>query len=231
MRNERFNFPIGSFQCKALSDSTYRGPRDFEKMYPSVKAEELQAAFAKYQMDPSNETFSYNCLFIDTGRNKILVDTGIGKEQGGRLLSHLEAEGISPSSIDHVILTHGHGDHIGGLTDADGKLIYSNAQFWIWKDEWELLTREENLASLPPQAANLVRKNLPAIASRVNLLDSEGEFLQGVRAIHLPGHSIGMMAVLFASGDQKLIAVADSFHRPFQIENPSWNVHFDRIPE
>jgi glyoxylase-like metal-dependent hydrolase (beta-lactamase superfamily II) len=204
---------------------------DMAKMFPSAPPDELQEALRAYKIDPNDITFSYNCLFVDTEKQRILVDVGIGREQEGKLLSHLEAEKIAPESITQVIITHGHADHIGGLTDAQGNLVFKNAEYWIWHDEWKFWNDERNLKDLPPHAVAAVQKNFPAIANKINLVDREHEFLPGVSVIHVPGHTAGMMALQFESHGKKLLAVADSFHRPFQIGHLTWNVSFDRIPE
>jgi glyoxylase-like metal-dependent hydrolase (beta-lactamase superfamily II) len=69
---------------------------------------------------PSNFHAPLNFLFIDTGDQNILVDAGFGEGQlstAGKLLNHLETQNIYPEDIHTVIITHGHMDHIGGISN------------------------------------------------------------------------------------------------------------------
>jgi glyoxylase-like metal-dependent hydrolase (beta-lactamase superfamily II) len=72
----------------------------------------------------------YISLFINTGRERVLVDTGIGVDgmgpAPGKLLPLLRAEGTQPHEIGTVILSHGHPDHIGGSLNEDGKPAFPN---------------------------------------------------------------------------------------------------------
>lgn len=87
-------------------------------------------------------TSSYTCLFVDTGKCKVLVDTGAGSlgEKTGNLLRNLGPAGIAPGDINLVILTHAHPDHIGGNTDIDGKPVFVNAEWVISGMEWDFWT-------------------------------------------------------------------------------------------
>lgn len=62
----------------------------------------------------------------------------------GKLLENLKAEGLAPGDIETVVLSHGHPDHIGGNTDANGEPIFPNARHVMLKDEVA-----EDLAHLP----------------------------------------------------------------------------------
>ena len=90
-----------------------------------------------------------------------------------------------------MIISHAHGDHIGGITDGDGNISFPNARFVMWKGEWDYWTDESNLAEMPEARANFARKNLLPIADRVFTLDSDEPTL-------LLGENRGVNAVEFA---------------------------------
>lgn len=91
-------------------------------------------------------SWTMRCLLVDTGEQRILIDTGLGNKQDEKFFSHyflhgdatlmgsLKNAGYSPGDITDVILTHFHFDHVGGavIKDADGRFIpaFPNAKFW-----------------------------------------------------------------------------------------------------
>ena len=73
-----------------------------------------------------DERINCNCLLIDTGQHKVLLETGTGDGMTppGALLKRLQAAGVSPALIDGVIVSHADFDHIGGAVDAHGNLAF-----------------------------------------------------------------------------------------------------------
>ena len=129
-------FTHGQFNCTLFAENRRTVPAD--RMYPDIPANEFQAVVARYGLE-AGISFAINVLLIDTGSEKILIDTGYGK---GGLYDGLASEGINHSEINHIIITHGHDDHIGGIL-TDDMIAFPDARYWIPRIEWEQWTQSD----------------------------------------------------------------------------------------
>lgn len=224
-RLHRFN--VGSYNCTVVCDferDTTGGP---PRAFLNATAEESGAAAATYAEaigDPSS-SMSMNILVVDTGQHRVLVDTGNGPSDAsprGGMLDGLAAAGIDAASIDVVITTHGHGDHIAGNTDGQGNPTFPNARYVISAIEWQRLTAE------PDESA---RTHLLSIADRYERITPGDDVVPGIATIAAPGHAPGQLALLIGEGDRRLLHLADVFHVPFQPAHPDWYLGFDADPE
>lgn len=229
--SEVHRFRVGALDCVAVSDGVRPYPANM--FFANAPEEELREALAAAGEGPDTVTSSYNCLAIRAGDEWTLVDTGIGPVDAalGQLLPRLREADIPPEEIATVVLTHGHPDHIGGLTDPEGSLNFPNARYVMWRDEWEFWTSEERLAGLPELMASFARKNLPPIAERVELLEQEAELLPGVHAFPTPGHTPGHMALSLVSEGERLWVLGDAILHPLHIRRLDWHAAFDMDPE
>ena len=181
-----------------------------------------------------NVTLSLACLLVRVGDRRILVDTGFGlvsgRPQVGHLVESLAALGVSPSDIDTVVVSHAHGDHIGGASAGSGdaaRPAFGSARYWLGQADWDHFSQPDVLAS----RAGLDVKLLPLHhAAVLDLADGEQEVAPGVRLLPLPGHTPGHMGVAFTSGQEMAIYVGDLIHHPFQVEHPEWSPTFDSLP-
>ena len=245
MRNESFPFKIGNFECMAVSDGThiytppvFPPPATF--LFANAPKDRLEQVLRKHNLQPEQwvEWISpYICVVVDTGEHRVLVDTG-GDGLGpntGKLLQNLQAERISPSDTDTVILTHGHPDHIGGNTVDGGGPAFPNARFVMWKDEWDFWTSERAELELDEHVREVLlkfaRKNLPPIQSQLDLIDHETEIVPGIKAVAAPGHTPGHMALAIASGGEQLLYISDAILHPIHLEQPEWYAAVDFAPE
>jgi glyoxylase-like metal-dependent hydrolase (beta-lactamase superfamily II) len=221
-------FQVGSFNGVIVSDGGF--PHEQGSTFPFANASEddIQRAVAGYT--GSNE-LSFNCLFIDTGAHRVLVDTGSGPDQqenAGFLLGSLELAGIAPESIDTVIITHLHGDHVAGATRDDGSRVYPNARYVFGRQEWR-----EWRDKLDPNATDELsvfasRRLLPLEASgHVDLVEPDEEIVPGIRAVAIPGHTAGQMGLLIESDGDRLLCIADAIHHGIQFACPDWYLPFD----
>ena len=223
MGNSIHRFMIGKMECIALLDKIEEDPVNI--LMANVDLGPIDQALSKYGLKKDGKfTYPYTCLLINMGSQRVLVDTGMGDlwTPGGMLLDCLQKAGVEPKDINVVILSHAHGDHIGGNTDNDGRIIFPNAQWVMAKKEWEFWTNLENLKDLPPFFAEVIKRKLLILSDRVRLVDGETEILPGIITIPLAGHTPGHLVIAVRSQGQELLYTADAMLHPVHLEHPDW---------
>ena len=219
-----FKLVVGKYRCIAIKDtSSVEKP---EALFPELSPEEIHELCNQYSKK-FEDKFEMTCLLVNTGKNVILIDTGWGPgwdPSAGKLLDTLQTLGISCSEIDTVIHTHGHPDHIGGNTDADGRPVFPNARYVIYKDEWEFWISRPDLKEVSDEIKHTMlefsKKHLINIREHLDIVDIEDEILPGIRYINAPGHTPGHTSLVISLGGEQLMIIGDAVHHPIQLIKP-----------
>ena len=238
-----YRHQLGDFACISLSDGLVNYP--VASFFANVPQTEAAAALGQHGQRTDQVAAPYTCLFVDTGQHRVMIDLGAGDlgahaaqifpgldhstSATGTLVANLHAAGCSPEDVDTVIITHAHPDHVGGALDADGRLVFGRARYFIGKTEWDYWMSAADAGSAIPMA-DLVRRNLAPLAAHVMFFDDGHEIVPGIRAISTPGHTAGHMALSIISGGTELLHVSDVVLSPLHLEHPDWLPVFDLSP-
>ncbi len=193
-------------------------------------------------MDPEgNLIMSIHALVVDTGERRIVVDTCIGNDKQRAIpnwtnlqtafLQDLEAAGYPRESIDTVLCTHLHVDHVGWNTMLeDGQWVptFPNARYLFARPEFEYWDAAEPDPLNDGVMADSVR---PVVeAGLVDLVGWEHRICEEVHLLPTPGHTPGHVSVVIRSDGQEALITGDSFHHPCQMERPGWcsSADYDR---
>ncbi len=210
---------LNRFTITALSDGYSDLPYS---MFPGRTPEQVEAAAkAAFAARPEGIRFMLNQYLIEDGEHRVLIDTGsagtIGKS--GELPNALEAIGVSPDSLDAVIITHMHEDHIGGLV-AGGRRVFANAELYIDRREFAHWTDPANRGAAPDylQTSFRLSAETARLYPKLQAIDGEREIVRGVSVVDLSGHTPGHIGVRIEDGDRSLMMVSDML---FPVVHPS----------
>lgn len=225
-----YRFKLGSFEVTTLLDGYVHldGPHPiFGENQP---AEAVQDYAAANHLPPKRMEISFSQVLVNTGRELVLFDTGNPEARqptAGNIVQAMAAAGYDPGQVDVVVITHMHGDHIGGLM-RDGKPVFPNARLVTAQAEYDFWSKPDRLAGPTEATAKLVQANVVPMAEKTTFLKDGGEVVPGIRAVAAFGHTPGMMTYHVESDGKRFLIFADvTNHYVMSLQRPDWHVRFD----
>ena len=226
---------LGDFELSIFSDGTY--PLDggaFFGVVPKIMWSRKAAADERNYVQAG-----LNSLLIRTGKQNVLVETGMGNKlsermvkfygQPAQLLANLAAGGVAPEDIDIVINTHLHFDHCGWNTvRKDGKIVptFPRAKYYAPEGEWQYARRpseRDAISYIPDNYDPLVQ------SGQMTLLKGGEEIVPGISVKTFPGHTAHMQAVIVESGGRTACYISDLIPTTAHIDI-TWGMAFDLYP-
>jgi glyoxylase-like metal-dependent hydrolase (beta-lactamase superfamily II) len=185
---------------------------------------------------------SVHSLVVETPSQRIVVDTCLGNDKQGRklpawnnqqrpFLGDMTRAGYPPDSIDMVLCTHLHVDHVGWNTKlVGGKWVptFANAAYVFGRTEYEYWEAHSD----EPERAAVFKDSVQPIveAGRANLVASDEKLSEEVSLIPTAGHSPGHMSVLIRSDGEQALLTGDVAHHPCQMAHLDWSSAVDHDP-
>lgn len=184
---------------------------------------------------------SVNCFLLRGPAGTVLIDCGSGDKFGptaGKLFDNLDAAGVKPEEVDHILLTHCHPDHSSGLTDPEtGKRLFPNATVIVNRKEIEHWFSDEKMRAADERKRlryfGWTREQVePYREKHLRLADDGEDVLPGITLVECAGHTPGHSTWLIRSEGRQMIVWGDLAHVPeIQVARPEVSMSFDHDPD
>lgn len=230
-----FAYKLGDAEIIQVFD----GARTFpipENFIVNVSKEDTAKAYAGQFMPAGQVTITFSPLIVKAGGKTIAVDTGNGlaangatKGAVGNARHSMAAAGIDPKSVDIVLISHFHGDHINGLKNADGSPAFPNAQIMVPAVEQAFWTDEVNASKANgPNKGNFANVKKVFEGLKATPFEAGKEVAPGITSMATPGHTPGHVSFVIASGNKSVAVQGDVTNHPgVFMQNPGWHLMFD----
>jgi glyoxylase-like metal-dependent hydrolase (beta-lactamase superfamily II) len=227
-----YRLKVGAFEVTVLNDGWL--PLEAASFSGDTASGQrlLEASFLPKDAIPT----SVNEWLVNVGDKLVLVDTGTSDLLGatlGRMARNLAAAGVEPSSVDTVILTHMHPDHVNGLLTTDRRVAFPNATVLVNEADLAFWTSAEMAGKAPDDAKPFFEMARNAIkpytdVGRVTTFQDGNDLLTGMRAIVAPGHTVGHSTIHLSSNGSDLLLWGDIVHNAaLQFPEPDRAISFD----
>jgi glyoxylase-like metal-dependent hydrolase (beta-lactamase superfamily II) len=224
-------FQVGPLAALALRDGGIELPNDNKVFGVGRTPDEVAAVLGGAGLATDKLQLAIHPLLVKTADRTLLFDTGAGANFGpgaGQLVASLREAGIDAQSVTDIFISHVHGDHAGGLVNAEGKPAFPNATVHMSRPEWDYLR------GLTPDKAkgNGIENHgalVAAIEPKLDAFVPGAELVPGVvKAVEIKGHTPGHSAYKVGSGQDSLLYVGDSMHHyVVSVQKPEWTCGFD----
>ena len=233
-----YRFKLGGFDVATIMDSKVIRPGLTPSFGGEAHAEEVKALAAANHIGADRYEHPFTPAVVNTGKELVLFDTGCGSlsvehEQlkgrmpPGNVVARMAQAGYQPEDVDVVVITHGHPDHIGGLTKG-GQPVFSKARYVFGAADFDFWKKGENIREARKFNRELYMKIVVPLADRATFIKPGDTVVPGITAVDAFGHSPGLMAFHIESDGKRLLAWADTCnHYVVAIQRPDLQLDVD----
>lgn len=198
----------------------------------------LQPHFAN---DKGLLKISFHALVVETPDRRIIVDTCVGNDKERAMsswtnlqtefLKDLAGEGYERNTIDTVLCTHLHIDHVGWntmLVDGVWKPTFPNARYLFAQDEYDhtMAVDDKDVVQIMSDSVTPVFE-----AGLVDLVETDHKISEHISFVPTLGHTPGHVSILIESKGERGLITGDFVHNPCQMARPHWGSTFDTGPQ
>jgi glyoxylase-like metal-dependent hydrolase (beta-lactamase superfamily II) len=211
------SYKLGPVEFIALHDAQYVVRNDGKTFGVDAGPAAVGELLKANKLPVDRVTLSVNALLVRMGNRVLLIDSGLGPKVHGALMASLAEAGVSPNEVTDVLITHSHGDHVGGLSEGDGRLAFPKAVIRMSAAEWTWMRSQ-------PNSADLVK----IIDGHVQTFTPGTPIAPGVTPLALDGHTPGHVGYEIISGKQSVLDIGDLAHSSVvSLKKPEWTTGFD----
>ncbi|MDX1821253.1 MAG: MBL fold metallo-hydrolase [Paracoccaceae bacterium] len=210
---------LGGYDVTSLLAGTRTVPDPNTIFGLNATPEEFAAASEAAMIPTDRSQFFFTPTVVNTGSELVLFDTGLN---GEGITAALAAAGYTPDQIDVVVITHMHGDHIGGMM-TNGAATFPNARYVTGSAEFDHWSGTDNEG---------FATNIRPMAEQFEMIGDGGAVAAGITGMAAFGHTPGHMTYMIESEGQQLVLGADfANHYVWSLAHPDWEVRFDMDKE
>lgn len=208
---------FGDLKLVVLRDAGFVAPNDGKSFGLDVGPAAVAKLLAAAGLPTDRLSLSVQGLLVKLPSGFVLIDTGVGPKNDGKLMASLALAGVAPEAIGHIFISHSHFDHVGGVIDAAGKPLFPKAQIHMDANEWAFLKADKANAALAA-----------AIAPQIKTFTAAGPIIPGVAAEPNPAHTPGHSTYRVTMGKTSILALGDTAHSyVVSLGGPDWLMAYD----
>ncbi len=223
-------------ELKTLSDGAFTLPTG--ALSRSANGEQIKKALQNAGLATDVTRNPLNVSILIRGEDVILFDCGAGPNflpGSGKLPDSLNAAGIAPERVKHVVFTHAHPDHLWGALDDFGSPAFPNAAYHMAAAERDFWFSPDVFKSLPEDRHSFAagaQRIIKELDSVMKWFKAGDEIVSGVSAFDSRGHTPGHVSFDVRVGSETVTVLGDALtHSVISFQFPDWAGGFDQEPD
>jgi glyoxylase-like metal-dependent hydrolase (beta-lactamase superfamily II) len=224
-----YRYKVGDIEVTAVHDGSFAIPT--QNFVRNAEQAQVDQAAQEAFMPQGQIVIPITTLVLNQGGRITLLDTSRGNAPNGNWMANFRAAGFDPAQVNTIIISHFHGDHIGGIRGQDGAATFPNAEVMVPTPEWAFWMDDARMNQAPEAQRGgfqNARRIFGPMAKDVKQYEPGKELITGVTSVAAPGHTPGHTTFMISSGNGKLMVMSDTTNHPaLFVRNPDWSAVFD----